>query len=395
VAEKVLILIAIPDFDYKNQNSAVLAYLKEVKEAFLKNGDEADFGYFENVPINKEGAPIIVYSGLKGLVKRLVKQWKWLYQSLALKIYFSKQKSLLKQLLSGKKYDRIIEFHTVGSTVGVELKRNWDAKLSVIFDSPVAEQFLEMYGTRTIFWRKIKASERITMQNADSVMAYSSTCANYLVQRYRIPVPITILPCVIHKNEIIERAHSAIFSVGFIGSFLCWHKLDLLVKVFAEFIKEYPDSKLYLVGYGVEWKKIKNLVEELDLIDHVDLPGFVSEEELQEFKRLFNIAIMPGSNWYGSPLKLFEYAFAQIPFIAPSTPTVRSIFKEDLDCLYIDEYNEAGSLMERLVYAYNNPQKMNQLGINAYNSVLTKFNEEAYSQQIFDGLSVQNKLREF
>ncbi len=392
MAKKVLILIAIPDFDYKNQNSAVLAYLNEVKNAFLKNGDEADFGYFEHVSVIKENSPIIVYSGLKGLIKRVVKQWKWLYQSLALKIYFSKQKSLLKQLLVGKKYDEIVEFHTVGSIIGVELKRKWGAKLSVIFDSPVAEQFLEMYGTRTIFWRKIKASERITMQNADAVLAYSSACANYLVHRYRIPVPIAILPCVIHKKEIIERAPSALFSIGFIGSFLCWHKLDLLVKVFSEFIKEYPDSKLYLVGYGVEWKKIKNLVEELDLIDHVDLPGFVSEEELQEFKRLFNIAIMPGSNWYGSPLKLFEYAFAQIPFIAPSTPTVRSIFEENFDCLYIHEQNEAASLMEKLVYAYNNPQKMNQLGINAYNSVLTKYNEDDYSQQILEGLSLEKKL---
>ncbi|MCC7455151.1 MAG: glycosyltransferase [Crocinitomix sp.] len=392
MAEKVLILIAIPDFDYKNQNSAVLAYLTEVKEAFVKNGDEADFGYFENVPVNKDGAPIIVYSGLKGLIKRLVKQWKWLYQSLALKIYFSKQKSLLKQLLSGKKYDKIIEFHTVGSTVGVELKRKWGANLSVIFDSPVAEQFLEMYGTRTIFWPKIKASERITMQNADAVLAYSSTCANYLVQRYRIPIPITILPCVIHKKEIIERAPSAIFSIGFIGSFLCWHKLELLVNVFAEFIKEYPDSKLYLVGYGVEWKAIKNLVNELELEDYVDLPGFVSEEELQEYKRMFTIAIMPGSNWYGSPLKLFEYAFAQIPFIAPSTPTVRSIFKEEVDCLFIDEQNEAGSLMEKLTYAYNHPQAMNQLGINAYNSVLTRFDDEAYNQQIINGLSLEKKF---
>jgi glycosyltransferase involved in cell wall biosynthesis len=392
VAEKVLILIAIPDFDYKNQNSAVLAYLKEVKEAFLKNGDEADFGYFENVPINKEGAPIIVYSGLKGLVKRLVKQWKWLYQSLALKIYFSKQKALLKQLLSGKKYDRIIEFHTVGSTVGVELKRNWDANLSVIFDSPVAEQFLEMYGTRTIFWRKIKASERITMQNADAVLAYSSACADYLIHKYRIPVPIAILPCVIHKNEIIERAPSAIFSIGFIGSFLSWHKLELLVKVFAEFIKEYPDSKLYLIGYGVEWKKIKNLVDDLDIIDHVDLPGFVSEEELQEYKRMFTIGIMPGSNWYGSPLKLFEYAFAQIPFIAPSTPTVRSIFEKDVDCLFIDEQNEASSLMQKLTFAYNNPQVMDQLGINAYNGVLTRFDVEAYNQQIINGLCLAKEF---
>jgi glycosyltransferase involved in cell wall biosynthesis len=391
VAKSVLILIAIPDFDYKNQNSAVLAYLKEVKDAFLKNGDEADFGYFEHDTVDKQNSPIIVYSGLKGMIKKMVKQWKWLYQSLALQVYFSKQNSLLKQLLSGKKYDEIVEFHTVGSVVGVELKKKWGAKLSVIFDSPVAEQFLEMYGTRTIFWRKIKASERITMQNADAVLAYSSTCANYLVQKYRIPVPITILPCVIHKNEIIERAPSAIFSIGFIGSFLCWHKLEMLVTVFAQFVKEYPESKLYLVGFGVEWKKIQSLVNELDLVDYVDLPGFVSEEELQEYKRLFNVAIMPGSNWYGSPLKLFEYAFAQIPFIAPSTPTVRSIFKEDVDCLYIDEQNEATSLMEKLVFAYNNPKKMNELGINAYNSVLTKYNDQAYNEQILEGLSFQKK----
>lgn len=392
MAKRVLILIAIPDFDFKNPNSAVLAYLKEVKEAFIKNGDEADFGYFENVAVTKENSPIIVYSGLKGLIKRMVKQWKWLYQSLAMKIYFSKQKSLLKQLLEGKTYDEIVEFHTVGSIVGVELKRKWGANLSVIFDSPVAEQFLEMYGTRTIFWRKIKASERITMQNADVVLAYSSACADYLIHKYRIPVPIAILPCVIHKEEIIERAPSAIFSIGFIGSFLSWHKLELLVKVFAEFIKEYPDSKLYLVGYGVEWKKIKNLVDDLDLIDHVDLPGFVSEEELQEYKRMFTIGIMPGSNWYGSPLKLFEYAFAQIPFIAPSTPTVRSIFEKDVDCLFIDEQNEASSLMQKLTFAYNNPQVMDQLGINAYNSVLTRFDLEAYNQQIINGLCIEKKF---
>lgn len=392
MAKRVLILIAIPDFDFKNPNSAVLGYLKEVKEAFIKNGDEADFGYFENVSVAKENSPIIVYSGLKGLIKRMVKQWKWLYQSLAMKIYFSKQKSLLKQLLEGKKYDEIVEFHTVGSIVGVELKRKWGANLSVIFDSPVAEQFLEMYGTRTIFWRKIKASERTTMQNADVVLAYSSACADYLIHKYRIPVPIAILPCVIHKEEIIERAPSAIFSIGFIGSFLSWHKLELLVRVFAEFIKEYPDSKLYLVGYGVEWKKIKNLVDDLDLIDHVDLPGFVSEEELQEYKRMFTIGIMPGSNWYGSPLKLFEYAFAQIPFIAPSTPTVRSIFEKDVDCLFIDEQNEASSLMQKITFAYNNPQVMDQLGINAYNSVLTRFDVEAYNQQIINGLCIEKKF---
>jgi glycosyltransferase involved in cell wall biosynthesis len=163
------------------------------------------------------------------------------------------------------------------------------------------------------------------------------------------------------------------------------------VTVFAQFVKEYPESKLYLVGFGVEWKKIQSLVNELDLVDYVDLPGFVSEEELQEYKRLFNVAIMPGSNWYGSPLKLFEYAFAQIPFIAPSTPTVRSIFKEDVDCLYIDEQNEATSLMEKLVFAYNNPKKMNELGINAYNSVLTKYNDQAYNEQILEGLSFQKK----
>jgi len=53
-------------------------------------------------------------------------------------------------------YTHIIEFHTIGSDLGLQLTEMFNAKFSVIFDSPVDEQFYEMFNTKSLFWNKIK-----------------------------------------------------------------------------------------------------------------------------------------------------------------------------------------------------------------------------------------------
>src|SRR5690606_3016661 len=95
--------------------------------------------------------------------------------------------------------DLVVEFHTIGSTVGVDLARYWEVEFHVIFDSPVAEQFLEMYGTRSAYWKKIQRSEEISMKEASKIMCYSDACQRYLTDNYVIKAKITILPCVLQK----------------------------------------------------------------------------------------------------------------------------------------------------------------------------------------------------
>lgn len=340
MAKRILILVGIPHFNYYDEKSAVALFLKQVKTALEDENTLVDFPDASDEVL----VPSKSVQNNSGVVKNILKRWNWGYQTLSYEVYRRKQDVLLSKLLNKKPYDHVVEFHTVGSTIGKVLANKWKAKLSVIFDSPVHEQFVEMKKTKTLFWNHIKNSEREIMEAADRIMAYSPACKDYLMRRYKIKATMTTLPCVVSKQTVERTPPEDVFTILFIGSFLSWHKVDLLVKAFKEVLKSNEKARLQLIGFGEEWANIQEYVKFENLEEQIEMPGFVSENELNQYKAKANIAIMPGSNWYGSPLKLFEYAQSGIPFIAPQTPTVKSIFSEE-HCLFIDSSNELTSLI--------------------------------------------------
>lgn len=326
-------------------------------------------------------------SGLREVAKKILKLWPWLYYSIVYKKYFRDQGLLFSKISASKKYDLIVEFHTVGSTIGMKLAKEWNAAFSVIFDSPVDEQFVEMYGTKTSHWKKIQSSERETMESAGKIMCYSPACKEYLETKYNIQGEINVLPSLLNKPVDFEQKQTETFNIGFIGSFLSWHKLDMMVRVFHKFHAEHSDTRLFLIGYGQEWHNIRRLVDQLNLNDAVEMPGFVSEEELSVYKSRFTVAVMPGSNWYGSPLKLFEYAQAGIPFISPVSKTVSYVFKEHENCLFVKKEDEPGSLLTALDFLYENENARNEMGAQTCEYVKREFGPQKYSVELIKALS--------
>ena len=385
MSKRILILVGIPDFDYSNQMSAVAAFLKTIKSAFEMDGHAVEFGG-ESSKDEVIFRPVNTKKGIKDKLKGALKQWPWLYQSLAFRNFFKGQNQIVDRLELKEPFDLIIEFHTVGSSVGRQLAKHWGAQFSVIFDSPVEEQFIEMHGTKTSHWSRILNSEKVTLEAADHIMVYSPACETHIRKKYKLKAIVGVLPCVVDKTSINNNPLQNEFNIGFIGSFLSWHKVDLLVRVFKKFHKKYENSRLQLIGYGMEWDKIKVLVDQLNMNAIVTMPGFVSEAELLNYKKRCSVAIMPGSNWYGSPLKLFEYAQSHIPFIAPTTKTVVSIFQADEHCLYIDPKNEANSLLEKLNFAIENPLEMNDMADRAQTYVRENFEAAIYSKKLVEVL---------
>jgi glycosyltransferase involved in cell wall biosynthesis len=380
-AKKVLIIVGIPNFDYSNNKSAVASFLIELKKAFESNGDSVEFptSYSAQDNIAQEE---VNDSGILNKLKNVIRNWNWLYQSLSFKQFFKNQSQLIDSFSSDKQFDLIIEFYTVGSTLGIDLAKLYKAKYSVVFDSPVDEQFLEMYGTKTIHWNKIKNAERKTLEYADKIMAYSPACESFIRNKYKLSAKIGVLPCVINKESIDNSPKGEVFNIGFIGSFLSWHKVDLLVRAFKVFNTSFPKSRLQLIGYGKEWENVKILVEKYNLTEHIEMPGFVSGEDLLDYKKNFSVAVMPGSNWYGSPLKLFEYAQCGIPFIAPKTQTVESIFIQNEHCYYIDSNDDVNSLVKLLEMLHENPNLAREIGENAKKFYSDNFSEDIYLEKI-------------
>lgn len=362
-----------------------------IREAFEQHGYEAEFafGHKGDQSTYKGAKQQMGSSGLKKTLKNIIKSWPWLYYSLVFRSFFKRQDQLIDALKKGRAYDLVVEFHTVGSRVGAELAKHWGAQYSVIFDSPVDEQFLEMHGTKSALWNRICETEKESMQYASKLMFYSPATRDHVISKYNPSGETNILPSMLHKPLDYKKVEKEGFRIGFIGSFLSWHKIDLMLDVFAKFNAKYPDTRLQLIGYGQMWDDSKAKVQQLGLEDVVDIPGFVSEEDLSTLKSEFTIAVMPGSNWYGSPLKLFEYAQGGIPFVAPVSKTVSSVFEDEKHCFYVKENDEFNSLFEALERYYLHPEEREQMGQNVKAFVESEFGREVYAQKLVQFLGLK------
>jgi glycosyltransferase involved in cell wall biosynthesis len=104
--------------------------------------------------------------------------------------------------------------------------------------------------------------------------------------------------------------------IGFVGGFYPWHGLSLLVEAMVILKKQKQDVNCLLIGDGPELAKIKSKIAQLGLENYFTFPGRIAHHELARYVEQFDIGIMPDSNNYGSPMKLFEYMAAGIPFVA-------------------------------------------------------------------------------
>ncbi|TYC01389.1 MAG: glycosyltransferase family 4 protein [Kosmotoga sp.] len=137
----------------------------------------------------------------------------------------------------------------------------------------------------------------------------------------------------------------------FVGSIYRTHAIDRLIKGFKNYKGRYS-YKLHIIGKGPETKKLKRLVNSLQLRNRVLFHGFKTGEELDEFFDKCHIAI--GSLGLhriglseGSTLKVREYCARGVPFIY-GVPDVD--FSEDFPYVLRVTSNEEPVDIRRVTY---------------------------------------------
>ncbi|MBI3133434.1 MAG: glycosyltransferase family 4 protein [Bacteroidetes bacterium] len=345
--KRILLIASETNFSFENPNSAVANYLLTLKRSMEQNGYRVD-----TFPAIKEGGDRVVStaqrSGISGKLKKTVKAlFPRLYYGLVLRQKIKSLSAVSEFIISNyQKPDLIVEFLSIGSELSVRLKNHYKIPSVLIYDAPLLDQFCEVHACNPFFSQPVNTLEKKMVEHADALICYSASVQSYLQKQFQVKAAVSVLPCITWKEEIPENQNKEQV-IGFIGSFLKWHRVDLLVKAFEKIAAEFTGARLVLLGYGQEWEKVKQGVDKSEFRSRIEMPGFVNEEQLTRYKHEFMIGVMPGSNWYGSPLKLFEYAQSSIAIIAPETPVVSDLFSTD-EVLFIDKTNALESLTSNL-----------------------------------------------
>lgn len=128
--------------------------------------------------------------------------------------------------------------------------------------------------------------------------------------------------------------------VGFVGAFSTWDKLDFLVDVFGGLSADHPDMRLLLVGDGANVPDLKSQVARLGLIERVIFTGKVARNEVAAHISAMDIAVLPHSNPFGSPVVLFEFMAMSKPVIAANFGPIAEVVTDKTNGLLFEPENK-------------------------------------------------------
>ncbi|MEP6667607.1 MAG: glycosyltransferase family 4 protein [Chthoniobacter sp.] len=159
--------------------------------------------------------------------------------------------------------------------------------------------------------------------------------------------------------------------VGFAGWFVPWHRLDVLVAEFAALAPGKAELRLMLVGDGTLRVNLEAQASALGIRDRLILPGAVPHAEMPDYLAAMDICVIPHSNAYRSPIKLFEYMAGARAIVAPCTEPIALVLRDGENGLLFDPSND-GALRIQLAALVDSPAFRSRLGQQAREDVCQK-----------------------
>ncbi len=271
----------------------------------------------------------------------------------------------LTEIVKQEQPDVLLETHIAFSLGGTLASEN--TGVPIIFDdvAPSWEE-AQQYGVGANDLA-VKTHQQV-MAQASRVVAVSAAIHQLLIEdgvpsEKVITVSNGINESLFHQGvdgSAIRRQYNIpedAVTIVFVGSFQPYHRVDLL---FDAAKKLTTDKPVYLLLVGGD----KDQTEQYDASDTTIFAGRIPYENVAQYIAAGDITVMPATNDYGNPMKIYEYMALGKAIIAPNQPTIREI-AEHGDGIYMFEQENIDDLARALQTLIDDDALRTQLGERA------------------------------
>lgn len=239
-----------------------------------------------------------------------------------------------------------------------------------------------LMSSSSLFLHRAKRFEKIQIAGCDRLIVVSSALKTHFVKLVpSAEQKVMVVPNAVRsevKNISSTRASMREslgiseneITIGFVGSIFPYHGVDLLIESFAEVITTTPLLKLLIVGDGSILPALKEIAAQKGIQSKIIFTGNVPHDKVNEYLSAMDIAVMVKSNWYGSPVKIFEYGAAALPMLCPDTIPVRDVITDGEDALLVSP--EKTSVVRALQKLLIDKKSRDEMGQRFHNKVLKK-----------------------
>jgi glycosyltransferase involved in cell wall biosynthesis len=199
---------------------------------------------------------------------------------------------------------------------------------------------LKLYVGGTHHWLD-EHLERFILRRVDRIATVSTALKNYLVEQGVAPERMLVTPNAISPGAlpVVDKATAKRdlgipadrLVIGFAGSMRKWHGIDFLIEAWPGVLEKCPGNPyLLLIGDGELRAEVQKKVSSHGWQDRVRLVPPVAHEEVFQWMMAMDIGLMPDSNFYGSPMKIFEYMAMQCVACAPRLGPLEEVIEDGL-----------------------------------------------------------------
>lgn len=320
--------------------------------------------------------------GLKKIIRKIIPISFWnSLKDLSLIEHDRKSYNKLLELCEKEKPDLIYERGYYLMTSGVRVAKKLGISHVIEINAPFLEETKSFRGG-SFFKSLAQKKECFTLNNTNKIVTVSTALKEYLKTKYRIREssfhvsPNCVNPQAIIidqqlKSDLISRYKISGPVIGFVGSIFPYHGVELLVEAFDRISFHFPTASLLIVGDGETLNEIRFRASKLKSSKSIIFTGNVPHNEVFSYIDTFDVAVMARSNWYGSPVKIFEYGALGKPIIGPATSPVKEVIDDGLDGLLVEP--DLKSIADAISVMLNDPAKASLMGKKFREKVLSKY----------------------
>jgi glycosyltransferase involved in cell wall biosynthesis len=342
-------------------------------------------------------------SGIKKILKSVVPKFIWRSLKDRRILQFDRNAEIeLEKIVNEFKPDLIYERAYYLQVSGVNVASRKKIKHFLEVNAPYVDETFEFEGTNSIYTNQATKAEELQLQLSDRVFVVSSPLKSYFLKKYPSlkADKIQVTPnCVnldkvkvdgIKKNQIIEKYQlSGHTVVGFVGSIFPYHGVDKMITAFNEVYRNAKTIKLLIVGDGLILNELKSLAQTLEAKHNIIFTGNVPNTEVFSYIDVMDITVLATTEWYCSPIKLFEYGALGKAVVAPDIPAVHDVMINHKDGLLVKPDKE--QLAKALGELINNRSERETIGLSFKTKVETNYTWIMNARQVLSSLNSDPK----
>jgi len=312
--------------DHRTQGQGVEGvHLLGMAHAFERAGAEVAIVSPPGVEVGRPGAAPRKAPGLRGLWWTLAERVpETLFELMEIAYNVPAFLRIRRALVAPRAdalYERYAFFHVAGALAARAARVPLVLEVNYTAATP-------LYRRRSrVLLPLARAAERFVFRRARLIVAVSSVLRDAIVAGGVPADRVLVLPNAADPDRFRPEISGAAVRarhglegarvVGFTGAFFPWHGVGLLIDALSGLLREMPNAAALLVGDGPQRALLEDRVRKEGLEGRVCFAGWIGHEGLPEHVAAFDVAVMPDSNEYGSPMKIYEYMAMGKPVVAP------------------------------------------------------------------------------